>query len=65
MRHEIDGRLVSFEQQLLSVRVRPGYAQLVRLAGEEPRLTGLRQRGLIADSPRVLVRDARADAHPS
>jgi hypothetical protein len=35
------------------------YATLVRLAREESRLTGLRRRGLVLDSPRVLVRQAR------
>jgi NAD+ kinase len=64
VRHEIDGRLASFPSEQLSARVRPAYAKLVELAGEEPRLTGLRRRGLIADSPRVLVRDARGDAEP-
>jgi hypothetical protein len=31
----------------------------VALADQEPLLTGLRQRGLVVDSPRILVRDAR------
>jgi NAD+ kinase len=59
VRYEIDGRLASFASELLSVRVRPGYARLVELADEESRLSGLRRRGLVLDSPRVLVRDAR------
>jgi NAD+ kinase len=59
VRHEIDGRLASLDGELLTVRSRPSYATLVRLADEEPRLTGLRRRGLLLDSPRVLVRDAR------
>ena len=29
--------------------------------GGEPRLTGLRRRGLVVDGPRVLARDARED----
>jgi len=64
LRHEIDGRLASLSGDGVELGLRPGYAKLVELAAEEPRLTGLRRRGLIADSPRVLVRDARADSHP-
>jgi hypothetical protein len=45
---------------MLTVRHRPDYATLVTLAEEEPRLTGLRRRGLVRDSPRALVRDVRA-----
>ena len=60
VRYELDGRPVEAEGQSLSIGLRPRYATLVRLAGEEPRLTGLRRRGLVLDSPRVLVREARA-----
>ncbi|MBA3263262.1 MAG: NAD(+)/NADH kinase [Thermoleophilaceae bacterium] len=59
VRFEIDGRPAAAEGLHLAVRVRPGYATLVRLADEEPRLTGLRRRGLVLDSPRVLAREAR------
>jgi NAD+ kinase len=64
VRHEIDGRLVALDGEMLTVRLRPAYAKLVRLDDEEPRLEWLRRRGLIADSPRVLVRDARPGAQP-
>jgi NAD+ kinase len=64
VRHEIDGRLASLDGELLTVRARPSYATLVRLADEEPRLSGLRRRGLVVDSPRVLVRDARPGHRP-
>ena len=60
VRHEIDGRPTPIEGRLLTIRWRAHYATLVRLAEEEPRLTGLRRRGLVLDSPRVLVRAARA-----
>jgi NAD+ kinase len=59
VRYEIDGRRTSVETRVLTVRLRAAYATLVRLAEEEPRLTGLRRRGLVVDSPRVLVREAR------
>jgi NAD+ kinase len=63
VRHEIDGRLVELDGDLLTVGVRARYATLVQLADEEPRLAGLRRRGLVTDSPRVLVHDARPREH--
>jgi NAD+ kinase len=60
VRYEVDGRIVSEAGDDLTVTLRPAYATLVQLAEEEPRLTGLRRRGLVLDSPRVLARDARA-----
>ena len=60
VRHEIDGRPATVAGPRLEVTWRAGYATLVGLAEGEPRLTGLRRRGLIVDSPRVLVHDARA-----
>jgi NAD+ kinase len=64
VRHEIDGRLASLDGEVVTVRARSSYATLVRLADEEPRLSGLRRRGLLLDSPRVLVRDARPGHRP-
>jgi NAD+ kinase len=79
VRYELDGQRTSFPGHGLTIRHRDDFARLVRLAGEEPRLTGLRRRGLVADSPRVLVRGTRqpesgspafpdprgADGHPA
>lgn len=59
VRYEVDGQLISAETHHLTVGMRADYSTLVRLADEEPRLTGLRRRGLVLDSPRVLVREAR------
>jgi NAD+ kinase len=59
VRYEIDGRPISAEAHDLTVGMQADYSTLVRLADEEPRLTGLRRRGLVLDSPRVLVREAR------
>jgi NAD+ kinase len=59
VRHEIDGRPTAIEGRLLTIAWRADYASLVTLAEEEPRLTGLRRRGLVLDSPRVLIRAAR------
>ena len=59
-RIEVDGQLVAERALDATVRLREGYATIVTLAGQERLLAGLRRRGLVADSPRVLVRDKRA-----
>jgi NAD+ kinase len=64
VRHEVDGRLVALDGDLLTLTARARYATLVQLEDEEPRLAGLRRRGLVADSPRVLVHDARPGHRP-
>src|SRR5437764_7109188 len=58
-RAEVDGIRRPVAGRLLTVTHRGHYATLVRLADEESRLAGLRRRGLVVDSPRVLVEDAR------
>jgi NAD+ kinase len=58
-RFEIDGRPAQLDGKLVTILHRPDYATLVTLAEEEPRLTGLRRRGLVLDSPRMVVRDGR------
>jgi NAD+ kinase len=60
VRYELDGRRTDVEGRVLTVRHRANYATLVTLAEGEPRLSGLRRRGLLLDSPRLLVRDDRA-----
>jgi NAD+ kinase len=60
VRYEIDGHRTAVEGGVLTIRHRENYATLVTLADQEPRLTGLRRRGLVLDSPRVLVRDDRS-----
>src|SRR5262245_21607688 len=59
VRYEVDGQVKGIEGPSLSLRHRPAYATLVTLEEEEPRLSGLRRRGLVRDSPRVLVRERR------
>ncbi|MEA2405788.1 MAG: kinase [Thermoleophilaceae bacterium] len=59
IRLEVDGRLMDEEPRSLEVRLRPAVVTLVAFDGQEPLLSGLRRRGLIADSPRVLARDKR------
>jgi len=67
VRCELDGRRTAIEGRLLTVRHRADYATLVAFADDEPRLTGLRRRGLVLDSPRVLVRNVRSagEAEPT
>jgi NAD+ kinase len=60
VRYEVDGRRAPGDGHVLTVSHRDEFAKLVRLAGEEPRLTGLRRRGLVLDSPRALVRGNRS-----
>lgn len=62
VRYELDGRPAAVEGHELVIGRRPAYANLVRLADDEPRLSGLRRRGLILDSPRVLVRENRGQS---
>ena len=65
VRCEVDGGREPFESGcILTIRRRAAYATLVTLAEEEPRLTGLRRRGLVLDSPRVLVRRDRTTTEP-
>jgi NAD+ kinase len=59
VRYELDGRRAAVEGHELVIGRRPDYANLIRLADDEPRLSGLRRRGLILDGPRVLVRENR------
>jgi NAD+ kinase len=59
-RFEMDGQELGMEGFEVSIGLREEYASLVTLADQEPLLTGLRRRGLVVDSPRILARDRRA-----
>jgi NAD+ kinase len=59
-RFEADGQVLPTEAPEVTVTLRRDYATLVRLGDQEPRLAGLRRRGLVMDGPRILVRDRRA-----
>jgi NAD+ kinase len=59
---QIHGRVERFTPRTFTVTLRRSYATLVALGGEEPMLTGLRRRGVLADSPRIVARDARSGA---
>jgi NAD+ kinase len=58
-RLEIDGRQVGDHEGALEVSLRGEAAILVGLQAGDPLITGLRERGVIADSPRILAEDAR------
>lgn len=57
-RYEFDGRPAPTQGRTVTLEHRAGYSTLVGLHGAEPQLTGLRRRGIVTDSPRVLARDA-------
>ncbi len=61
LRVELDGQEHPAEPSELQITLRPRQARLVSFADQEPLLTGLRRRGIIADSPRLVAEDAR---HP-
>jgi NAD+ kinase len=61
-RFEADGQVLATEAPEVTVTLRRDYATMVELGDEEPMLTGLRRRGLLADGPRILVRDKRITA---
>jgi NAD+ kinase len=58
-RLEIDGQVAASDPDALAIRLRPGVATLVAFSDQEPVFTGLRRRGIIADSPRIVLDDAR------
>jgi NAD+ kinase len=61
-RIEFDGHIKDFDPHSITTTWCPSFATLVRFDGAESALAGLRRRAIITDSPRVLARDARAEA---
>ncbi len=61
-RIELDGQIHDYDPKELRVAWHPDYATLVRFAGAETLLAGLRRRRILQDSPRVLARDDRTTA---
>jgi NAD+ kinase len=61
VRYDVDGRSMPRPGDVLTVHYEPEYAVLVELSDQDSRLAGLRQRGLVRDGPRVLVRDRRVE----
>lgn len=58
-RIELDGQIHDYEPHDLRVAWQSEYATLVRFAGAETPLAGLRRRRILQDSPRVVARDER------
>jgi NAD+ kinase len=58
-RLEIDGQVAGSDPHDLTIRLRPGVATLVAFADQEPVITALRRRGIIADSPRIVADASR------
>lgn len=59
VRLELDGKAAAEGFSRLTVRLRPDSVTLVGFEQPEPFLSGLRRRGVIADSPRLLAEDSR------
>jgi NAD+ kinase len=57
-RLELDGRVYDHLPERLTISLQPEAATIVSLPDREPHLTGLRRRGIITDSPRILADDA-------
>jgi len=54
-RLEIDGQVAEKRVRSLTISLRPDIATMVSFPDEEALLTGLRRRGIISDSPRMVV----------
>jgi NAD+ kinase len=54
-RLELDGQITEASGDSMTVRMRPNAATVVAFDGQEPLLSGLRRRGLIVDSPRMVA----------
>jgi NAD+ kinase len=64
-RLEIDGRAGGQLPRQLTVGLEPAVATVVTFEDQESHLLGLRRRGIITDSPRILADDARRRAKRS
>jgi len=67
-RIELDGQvsdtLPPREPVVFTLRLEEAFATLVSLGEHEPMVAGLRRRGILVDSPRVLARDSRDAGAP-
>ena len=67
-RIELDGQvhdaLPPREPVVFTLRLEEAFATLVSLGEHEPMIAGLRRRGILVDSPRVLARDSRDAGAP-
>ena len=56
---EIDGQIIASEPHVITVGLRSAVATLVAFPEQEHLFAGLRRRGLIVDSPRIVADEAR------
>lgn len=61
-RLEVDGQPSTVAGDVLELELAPEHVTLVRFAGGESFLAGLRRRSIITDSPRIVAHDARMAA---
>jgi NAD+ kinase len=61
---QVHGTLAPRHPVVLTLRLEEAFATLVLLGEHEPTITGLRRRGILVDSPRVLARDGRSAGAP-
>jgi NAD+ kinase len=59
-RLEIDGQVADTRVGHLTIGLLPAVTTIVGFDDQEPFIAGLRRRGIIADSPRILAEDARS-----
>ena len=57
-RLELDGQIVDQHVAVMTVRLAPAGTTVITFDDQEPFLTGLRRRGILSDSPRILAEDA-------
>ena len=60
---ELDGRELGTAPLEATIGLWPDYATMITLAGQETMLAGLRRRGLVVDSPRILAHHLGAAPH--
>jgi NAD+ kinase len=63
-RLELDGQVADKVRGPVTISFRPGVATLVGFSDQQPVIATLRQRGIIADSPRILAEEAHHEFPP-
>jgi hypothetical protein len=58
-RVEVDGQPEELDPRVLALELRQDFGTVVRVGADESFLTVLRRRGIVEDSPRMRVREAR------
>ncbi len=61
-RLEVDGQITDLAAEPMTIAYRADVARMVAFADQEPFITGLRRRGIITDSPRIIAEDLREEA---